>query len=413
MLGGKKRFTRKSDDRAHYLVVGSGEPIEIEPGNRFVMGRDPRTSLVVHSGDVSRQHAEITWESDPPMPLINEVRSRNGTFLNNKLVEAGKPQPLRSGDDIRLGNLLTMTYMYVTERALRIELEDRAKSDTRAFDRPAGASSSGAPDEGLGDLVAAALGEADLAPIEAAGDFKQIPGNTLVKRLFKEQKSGVLTVYDSTAVGELILIDGRCQHAMLGVLRGKDALRHVAGLSAGQFRFCPEDPTVLAVTGQPSEVDDQGLALSGDFTQTSGSILVRDLVARKTSGILTVFSANNSGALILERGICQDVQLGTLKEREALDALVRLKNGVFRFRPAQEGSTLGMLSPQDLPAQGYGYDYSEPDPAPPRKTRALRPADDEAGVKRRSSSPMRGATSRQTRRRPPPPPKRRNPPPRY
>ncbi|HBP18140.1 MAG TPA: hypothetical protein DEA08_10150, partial [Planctomycetes bacterium] len=84
LLGsGNARFQPQSSDQVHVLVVSTGEPIELSAGKLFVMGRDPRASLVVRLPEVSRQHAEIDWDdNDPPRPLLNEIRSRNGTFLN-------------------------------------------------------------------------------------------------------------------------------------------------------------------------------------------------------------------------------------------------------------------------------------------------------------------------------------------
>ena len=99
----KKRFTRQSDDRGHFLLVGAGEPVELDAGKLFVMGRDPRASLVVYAEDVSRQHAEIDWDDkDPPRPLLAEVRSLNGTYLNETEVSS-TPVVITAGDRIRFG----------------------------------------------------------------------------------------------------------------------------------------------------------------------------------------------------------------------------------------------------------------------------------------------------------------------
>jgi pSer/pThr/pTyr-binding forkhead associated (FHA) protein len=439
MLGDKKaRFQKVSSDKTHVLVVPTGEPIELSAGKLFVIGRDPRASLVVHSTDVSRQHAEIEWDkADPPRPLINEIRAQNGTFLNGSKVRQGTPQPLRSGDEIQLGDSFRARYLHVTARELRVELQERGGDDTRRASRPRGASGAGgaggggggAPHGGrdgppaemmapqpdatvLGDLVAAAFGEGDLSALETQGDFSRQHGKLLVKRLYSQRQTGVLTVFDGTDVGEMILVEGRCRHARLGMLTNRDALEYVARLNRGKFRFRAEDPDLLVEAPPPAEVDEHGLSLSGDFRQTPASDVVRDLVARRSNGVLTVFGDQSTGQVVLREGICQEAAFAGQRERDALDAIVRMPGGVFRFRP----STIDALTPPtwSMPP------HEEAAPLAPRGTlrrSPLRPPEDEAGVLRRSTQPVRpprsGATGGQRRRGPvPPPPRgRRRPPP--
>ncbi len=441
MLGAEgKRFVRQSDDRAHFLLTGCGEPLELDAGKLFVMGRDPRASLVVHADDVSRQHAEIDWDDkDPPLAVLAEVRSLNGTYLNGDLVERGKPQPLRSGDEIRLGSTFTLLYLHVTPRELKHELQERGREDTRTHE--VGAARGRAPaaarpepkregETHLGELVAAAMGEVALTPVEEAGDFSRFHGQLLVKRLYAEQKSGILTVFDGTVVGEMVLLEGRCRHAILGVRQGREALEYVAKLGQGAYRFREEDPEELAASPPPGEVDENGLSLTGDLSTLAGADLVRDLVQRKSSGVLTVFGGSDSGQVVLEAGVCQEVIFGRSVDREALDAIVRLERGVYRFRPTPRGRRpKPRRVPAVAPPTGEPESWSADVLAPPRRTAAaspLRPADDDAGVLRRSGTPVRppiagppaARSARFTRRqRPPlpepplPPVRRRRPPP--
>ncbi|MGE0710049.1 MAG: FHA domain-containing protein [Planctomycetota bacterium] len=439
----KTRFQRQSSDQVHVLVVGTGEPIELSPGKLFVIGRDPRASLVVRYPEVSRQHAEIEWDDhDPPMPLLNEIRSRNGTFLNGARVAAGDPRPLRSGDEIRLGEAFRLLYLSLPPRELRVQLQQSGQEDTRAFtttgrlERGATVPSlSESEDEGdLGDLVAAALGEADLNSLDSEGDFAKQHGKFLVKRLYTQRQTGVLTVYDGADVGEMLLVEGRCRHARLGMVTGREALEYVARLDRGRYRFRGEPLERMVDAPPPSEVDEHGLSLSGDFKRTPGSELVRDLISRRATGVLTVFDARVSGQVVLQEGICQEAVLGKQRDREALDAIVRLRRGVYRFRPVEvtglpatrdsvplgAPDTATLLATASMPREPRtgGYDDYVPPQAlrRPPSSSALRAADDEAGVLRRSGQPMRGPREPETspgRRVPPPPPPvpRRRPPP--
>lgn len=55
-------------------------------------------------GGVSRRHARITPKDAES--FIEDLDSSNGTFVNNQRVQAKTRQPLRAGDELRLGSLL-------------------------------------------------------------------------------------------------------------------------------------------------------------------------------------------------------------------------------------------------------------------------------------------------------------------
>ncbi len=70
-------------------------------------GDFPELDLTVENGvelGVSRLHATIQW-SNHGLVLI-DLDSTNGTFLNNYRLPSKRPYPLRSGDEIRFGELL-------------------------------------------------------------------------------------------------------------------------------------------------------------------------------------------------------------------------------------------------------------------------------------------------------------------
>jgi sigma-B regulation protein RsbU (phosphoserine phosphatase) len=64
----------------------------------IVIGRHPQCGVVVDVGAVSRRHAQITVVDG--QHLIEDLRSRNGTFVNNQLL-VGRRR-LREGDRIRI-----------------------------------------------------------------------------------------------------------------------------------------------------------------------------------------------------------------------------------------------------------------------------------------------------------------------
>jgi hypothetical protein len=98
----------------HFVVVAAGAILLIPPKNEVLIGRaDPRGNVVPDidlslygggSAGVSRQHArllrrEAGW-------VIEDLRSTNGTYVNDRPVAAAEPQALSDGDNVRCGQLV-------------------------------------------------------------------------------------------------------------------------------------------------------------------------------------------------------------------------------------------------------------------------------------------------------------------
>jgi serine phosphatase RsbU (regulator of sigma subunit) len=86
---------------AYLSISGDG-------GNRFdltesetTLGRHPDCTIVVEAGAVSRYHAKVT--ADGADFLVEDSGSRNGTFLNGKVLS--QPEKLKSGDRIRVSDV--------------------------------------------------------------------------------------------------------------------------------------------------------------------------------------------------------------------------------------------------------------------------------------------------------------------
>lgn len=76
-------------------AMGRRYPLE---NNQYVMGRHPDCDIVLESGSVSRQHAKVS--KNGPSFILEDLKSRNGTFVNGRLInEATK---LLEGDTIRI-----------------------------------------------------------------------------------------------------------------------------------------------------------------------------------------------------------------------------------------------------------------------------------------------------------------------
>jgi len=109
----------------HVLIVESPESrraVSLNV-NVFSVGRHPNNDLVVNDPLASRHHATVAWmrytessgKSDYSYWIIDgkgkRKRSRNGIYINGKKKSLHR---LVSGDTIRIGNGIKISYSYIT-----------------------------------------------------------------------------------------------------------------------------------------------------------------------------------------------------------------------------------------------------------------------------------------------------------
>src|SRR6266403_1143258 len=80
---------------------GTTVPIEKE---RFVIGRNPECDIVIPVTSVSREHAQILRVQGKYH--IEDMQSRNGTFVNNQAISSRVP--LKNNDRIRICDFLAV-----------------------------------------------------------------------------------------------------------------------------------------------------------------------------------------------------------------------------------------------------------------------------------------------------------------
>ncbi|HEX6269394.1 MAG TPA: FHA domain-containing protein [Anaerolineales bacterium] len=91
----------------HKLILSSGSPNEFELTQpEIIIGRESGVDLVIPSPAVSRRHARLSREGDEY--VLEDLGSSNGTFLNGERLVGQRA--LKSGDQIRLGQAITLTY---------------------------------------------------------------------------------------------------------------------------------------------------------------------------------------------------------------------------------------------------------------------------------------------------------------
>ncbi len=79
----------------------------------FTLGKAAECDAVLDfSGEISREHARICWNDGKY--TITDLNSRNGTYVNGRLIPPDQPQLLREGDRIGIS-----TFQFSVERIRR------------------------------------------------------------------------------------------------------------------------------------------------------------------------------------------------------------------------------------------------------------------------------------------------------
>jgi pSer/pThr/pTyr-binding forkhead associated (FHA) protein len=114
--------TRLSEMNASLVVlVGKQKGREIPlPETMFIIGRDPLCHLRPHSSLVSRRHCAIArWNG---RLLIRDLKSANGTFLNNKRIK--NQVEVQSGDILDVGDISFSFQITRSEEEIGPDLKD-------------------------------------------------------------------------------------------------------------------------------------------------------------------------------------------------------------------------------------------------------------------------------------------------
>lgn len=97
----------------YYLTANngphSGRRYELR-GDRWEMGRHPDCQIVVDVGAVSRKHCQVVREGS--VYFIEDLGSRNGTFLNEEQEKIEGRRPLKLGDVVRV---CEVSFTFTTE----------------------------------------------------------------------------------------------------------------------------------------------------------------------------------------------------------------------------------------------------------------------------------------------------------
>ncbi|MFH9733968.1 FHA domain-containing protein [Streptomyces sp. NPDC017260] len=94
---------------------GAGSRLEVPPGGELSLGRDPdwapeAAGLLAEESTVSSRHARVAHGEDGTASLTEVPQgSTNGVRINDRVLVAGRTEPLVDGDRVWLGPLVSFT----------------------------------------------------------------------------------------------------------------------------------------------------------------------------------------------------------------------------------------------------------------------------------------------------------------
>jgi pSer/pThr/pTyr-binding forkhead associated (FHA) protein len=74
----------------------------------ITVGRSTENDIIIQEIDISRRHFKLTWQGK--RFHVEDMGSRNGTFLNNDLLEG--PRPVQHSDVIRMGSTVNLHLVF-------------------------------------------------------------------------------------------------------------------------------------------------------------------------------------------------------------------------------------------------------------------------------------------------------------
>ena len=116
------------------VLTGSHEGKEIAvSSDKFLIGRSESCQLRPKSESVSRKHCIIVLKDN--RVLIQDLKSRNGTYVNEKRLPGDKAKILKPGDQLRIGKLeFEMVIEHGLQAAKKPEVADVGDAAARTVE---------------------------------------------------------------------------------------------------------------------------------------------------------------------------------------------------------------------------------------------------------------------------------------
>jgi len=199
---------------SHFVLVlrppGDRPGAELQAGGKLHVGRHSSNDLVIPGKGVSRFHALVWWGEREERPVVQDVGSTNGTFVDGQRLSG--PAVLRGGETVQFG----------TADPVKLELCWRGE------EAPA--------------LLASDQDETVLFSDQGPGVTAVVPdGRGLHQRLLDleaDRRTGCVTIKArDEPIATLTFAMGRVAAAQVGLLRGPTAFERVMRFPGGYVSF--------------------------------------------------------------------------------------------------------------------------------------------------------------------------------
>lgn len=222
------------------LLTVTGARIELEPNRCYVFGRTRDCDIVVEDMTSSRHHARLTVGANCHPVTIEDLNSRNGTYVNDEKV-TGRTV-LRSGSRIRIGATL---YLLSLADAPAQREDEMLDTGTIAVER---LSASRDWDERL----VGAMRRDDGANTEFAGQLASFNLIEILQLLMQTHRSGTLHVQVDDGHAEVEIRQGEVMAATYQELHGFQALLMLVRKKTGIFWLVEKFDPVRKSIAEPA-----------------------------------------------------------------------------------------------------------------------------------------------------------------
>jgi len=225
------------------LLSVNGHRFELEPNRTYVLGRGLDCDIVIEDMAASRHHAHILTGSEPAAVLLEDLESRNGTFVNDERVDGRKP--LLDLARIRIG---TTVYLLRLGPDLGAgEAEHKIDTGTIGLE----ALTLGADvDE---NVLRVAMREGR-SSTEIAGQLASFTMIDVLQLLIQTHRTGSLHVATGEDHAAVHLHDGEVVHAVFRDLEGFPALKALVQERTGIFWLIETMPNVRRTIRDASSI---------------------------------------------------------------------------------------------------------------------------------------------------------------
>lgn len=122
----KKKESRDSDRIVQLTIINGNNDTGDIPGKIFnlrcgnnLIGRDSLCEIVLNSETVSRRHANLKVSYDKGKFTVEDLGSANGILIKPSTIIKNEKKPLKSGDEIQIGEILLKLLAIDQDETLR------------------------------------------------------------------------------------------------------------------------------------------------------------------------------------------------------------------------------------------------------------------------------------------------------